>query len=164
MPEEIFLNAHRRNISALRLICYPESQTPLATPTRGGAHTDYGSLTILTADNATGGLQAKLRSGNWVDVSPQPGQFAINIGDIMPVWSNDRWVSTPHRVVAPPASDRSRSRRHSIVFFHQPDPDARIAPLPACIASGETAHYPPATYGDHWRHKWLSTRQQSILP
>ncbi|NHO31432.1 isopenicillin N synthase family dioxygenase [Acetobacter fallax] len=157
VPEHIFLNAHRRNISALRLICYPESDSPSPAPTRGGAHTDYGSLTILTADNATGGLQAKLRSGNWVDVIPQPGQFAINIGDIMPVWTNDRWVSTPHRVIAAPASDRARSRRHSIVFFHQPDPDAIIAP-------GDTPHYPPTTYGDHWRRKWLATRQQSAAP
>ncbi|MEO1686636.1 MAG: 2-oxoglutarate and iron-dependent oxygenase domain-containing protein, partial [Pseudomonadota bacterium] len=94
LPEAFFVDKLDRNMSALRLIRYPElSAPPRPGQLRGGAHTDYGTLTILAADRAVGGLQAQRRSGEWVDVAPAPGTYVVNIGDAMQVWTNDRWVS-----------------------------------------------------------------------
>lgn len=69
---------------------------------RAGAHSDYGSLTILATEDKSGGLQVFNASGAWVDVPIARDCFIINIGDLMARWTNDTWVSTLHRVVNPP--------------------------------------------------------------
>ncbi|CAN5765706.1 2-oxoglutarate and iron-dependent oxygenase domain-containing protein [soil metagenome] len=159
LPEDFFFDKLDRNISALRLICYPEQkETPVAGQLRSGAHTDYGTLTILTSNKAAGGLQARHRDGYWVDVMPEPGSFVINIGDAMQVWTNDRWVSTLHRVVNPPAALASSARRQSLVFFHQPNYDATIETLPSCYGAGNPKHYEAITFGEHWTRKWLASK------
>ncbi|MEL6233151.1 MAG: 2-oxoglutarate and iron-dependent oxygenase domain-containing protein [Pseudomonadota bacterium] len=158
-PSGFFANALDRNISALRLICYPEQLTPpVPGQLRGGAHTDYGTLTILTADQAPGGLQAQRHDGVWIDVVPQPGTFIVNIGDAMQVWTNDQWISTLHRVVNPPAALAATARRISMPFFHQPNYDAVIAPLPGCVPEGAVPHHAPITFGEHWMRKWAASR------
>lgn len=148
-----------RNMSALRVICYPEQhEPPEPGQLRGGAHTDYGTLTILTSDQVAGGLQARHRDGYWVDVALEPGSYVVNIGDIMQIWTNDRWVSTLHRVVNPPRDRATSSRRHSIVFFHQPNYDARIEVLPSCLSAERPGRYAALTYQEHWLGKWLATK------
>jgi isopenicillin N synthase-like dioxygenase len=160
LPEDFFFGKLDRNMSALRIICYPEQRTPPEPgQLRGGAHTDYGTLTILMSDKAAGGLQAQHRDGYWVDVTTEPGTYVINIGDIMQIWTNDRWVSTMHRVVNPPAELADTSRRHSVVFFHQPNYDALIDTLPSCYGAGHPKRYEPMTYKDHWLGKWNATRK-----
>lgn len=42
-----------------------------------------------------------MAAGEWVDVEPMKGAYIINVGDLMARWTNDRWVSTLHRVVNP---------------------------------------------------------------
>ena len=74
---------------------------------------------------------------------PVPGAFIINIGDLMALWTNDRWVSTLHRVVNPQPDARGSTRRQSFAFFHQPNWDAEIRCLPSCLVPGETARYAP---------------------
>ena len=91
---------------------------------RAGAHSDYGSLTILLATAGAGGLQVRDGHGTWIDVEPVPNTFIVNLGDLMAQWTNDRWVSTLHRVANPPPDRRAGSRRASIAFFHQPNHDA----------------------------------------
>lgn len=162
LPEDFFFDKLDKNISALRLICYPEQkEAPVPGQLRSGAHTDYGTLTILTSNKAAGGLQAQHRDGYWVDVTPEPGSFVINIGDAMQVWTNDRWVSTLHRVVNPPAELASTARRQSLVFFHQPNYDAIIQTLPSCYGAGRPKRYEPVTFGDHWTRKWLVSKNPS---
>ena len=159
LPEDFFFDKLDKNISALRLICYPEQKiAPEPGQLRSGAHTDYGTLTILTSNKAAGGLQARHRDGYWVDVMPEPGSFVINIGDALEVWTNDRWVSTLHRVVNPPAALASTARRQSLVFFHQPNYDAVIATLPSCFGPGRPRKYEPMTFGEHWTRKWLVSK------
>lgn len=159
LPETFFYDKLDRNMSALRIICYPEQDTPPEPgQLRGGAHTDYGTLTILMSDQSAGGLQAWHRDGYWVDVVPKPGSYVINIGDIMQNWTNDRWVSTVHRVVNPPAELANVARRHSVVFFHQPNYDALIETLATCVSAESPAKYMPVTYGDHWTSKWMATK------
>jgi isopenicillin N synthase-like dioxygenase len=160
LPDDFFFDKLDKNMSALRIICYPEQkELPEPGQLRGGAHTDYGTLTILMSDKAAGGLQAQHRDGYWVDVVSGPGTYVINIGDIMQIWTNDRWVSTMHRVVNPPAELADKSRRHSVVFFHQPNYDALIDTLPSCFDSQHPNKYEPLTYKDHWLGKWNATRK-----
>lgn len=162
LPEDFFFDKLNKNLSALRIICYPEQTTPPEPgQLRSGAHTDYGTLTILMSNKAVGGLQARHRDGYWVDVVPEPGTFVINIADAMQVWTNDRWVSTLHRVVNPPAAlagQAGRARRQSLVFFHQPNYDALIDTLPSCFGPERPRKYEPMTFGEHWTRKWMATR------
>jgi isopenicillin N synthase-like dioxygenase len=100
--------------NALRAINYPAREhVPLPGQLRAGAHTDYGTLTILRQD-AVGGLEVLDLDDNWVGVESVPGAFVNNIGDLMARWTNDRWHSTLHRVVDPPGAAGSRARRQSM--------------------------------------------------
>jgi isopenicillin N synthase-like dioxygenase len=160
LPEDFFFDKLDKNMSALRIICYPEQRAPPEPgQLRSGAHTDYGTLTILMSDKAAGGLQAQHRDGYWVDVTTEPGTYVVNIGDIMQIWTNDRWISTMHRVVNPPAKLADTSRRHSVVYFHQPNYDALIDMLPSCHGPTRPKKYEPMTYKDHWLGKWNATRK-----
>ncbi|HTI00479.1 MAG TPA: 2-oxoglutarate and iron-dependent oxygenase domain-containing protein [Acidisoma sp.] len=163
LPDGFFTDKLDRNMSALRIICYPEQETPPEPgQLRGGAHTDYGTLTILLSDRAAGGLQARHRDGYWVDITPEPGTYVVNISDIMQRWTNDRWVSTLHRVVNPPAALAAAARRHSLVFFHQPNHDAVIEVLPSCQNAASPRRYEAVTYRDHWLGKWQATRKPAV--
>ncbi len=154
LPETFFDNKINHGNSFLRLINYPDqSAAPLPGQLRAGAHSDYGTLTILRAENAPGGLQVVTRSGAWLDVQIVPNSFVINIGDLMMRWTNDHWISTVHRVVNPPRDQRLGSRRQSMVFFHNPNPDARVEPLPGSVDATHPAKYPPITAGEHLREK-----------
>ena len=119
LDPEYFEDKFRGHLSSLRVIDYPEqSVPPAAGQLRAGAHSDYGVLTILRTEDAPGGLQVRTRAGRWSDLPHVPGSFVVNIGDAMMRWTNDRWVSTQHRVVNPPADTAQPARRQSIAFFH----------------------------------------------
>ncbi|WP_420451505.1 isopenicillin N synthase family dioxygenase [Ilumatobacter sp.] len=129
----------------LRLIHYPPMET--LTPEPGqlgcGAHTDYGTLTLL-ADDGNGGLQVRERSGEWTDVVVPDGHLVVNLGDLMAIWTNDRWVSNPHRVVNPPGVDR-----YSSPLFVTPPFHLRIEALETCLPDGEAPRHDPMTSGPY---------------
>ncbi|MDA3039491.1 MAG: hypothetical protein O3C27_08150 [Actinomycetota bacterium] len=112
----------------LRLIHYPpmDRLTPEPGQLGCGAHTDYGTITVL-GDDGVGGLQVRMRSGEWVDAVVPDGHFVVNIGDLMAIWTNDRWISNPHRVVNPPNTDR-----YSSPLFVTPPFHLRIETLSTC--------------------------------
>jgi len=150
IPEDFFEDKIDHHRSFLRLINYPnQDRDPQAGQLRAGEHTDYGTLTILRTENAPGGLQVRNRSGEWVDVTATPGAFVVNLGDLMQYWTNDKWVSTLHRVVNPPRDQRLGSRRQSLVFFHNPNPDALVTCIETCATPDHPAQYPPITAGEH---------------
>ncbi len=126
---------------------------PLPGQIRCGAHTDFGSLTILAFNDAPGGLQVMMPDGAWQDVAAQPGQLVVNLGDMMQRWTNDRWKSTLHRVINPPADRRRDSRRQSIGYFLHPNYDAEISCIETCCDEGRPARYPTIRAGDHMREK-----------
>ncbi|CAF9931157.1 MAG: hypothetical protein GOMPHAMPRED_005833, partial [Gomphillus americanus] len=79
----------------LRLLHYPAVSKQVfrrnAGQVRAGAHTDYGSVTLLWQDTR-GGLQVQPdgEGGVWRDVHPVQGSLVVNAGDLLARWSNDR--------------------------------------------------------------------------
>lgn len=160
LPEDHFDGSIDRHISRLRVRNYPAPrEVPAPGQLRAGAHSDYGSLTILKTEDRPGGLQVLDKTGEWLDVPHIPDCFVVNIGDMMARWTNDRWVSTLHRVVNPPPDRTAESRRQSLVFFHNPNYDAVVSCLPGCASESNPPKYPPTTSGGHLREKFLSTQQ-----
>jgi len=158
LREDFFRDKTDRHISGIRVINYPDQpEPPAAGQLRAGAHSDYGALTILKAEDAPGGLEVLSRAGDWVAVVPVPDAFVINLGDLMMHWTNDRWISTLHRVANPPRDAALGSRRQSIVFFYQPNYDALIECLPGCCGPENPAKYEPVTSGEHRLRKFLKT-------
>ena len=150
LAPEYFEDKFREHLSSLRVIDYPEQSAPPAPgQLRAGAHSDYGVLTILRTEDAPGGLQVRTRAGRWSDVPHIPGSFVVNIGDAMMRWTNDRWVSTQHRVVNPPVDPAQPARRQSIAYFHNLPRDTVIECLPPFRETGIPPRYPPITYGEY---------------
>ena len=154
LPERFFDGKVDRHIGRLTLRLYPEQKVnPLPGQLRAGAHTDYGTVTILRPGDSIGGLQVADRQGRWHDVPTVPNSFVINQGDLMARWTNDRWISTLHRVVNPPPETLGGSRRLSIVFFHHPNYDTLIECLPTCKDPNESAKYPAVTVAEYYALK-----------
>ncbi|MDX1520278.1 MAG: 2-oxoglutarate and iron-dependent oxygenase domain-containing protein [Anaerolineae bacterium] len=150
LPELYFEAMFDHHHSSLRVLNYPEpNEDPLPGQLRAGAHSDYGFLTILRSEDSAGGLQARHRNGHWLDVPTIPDSFVVNIGDALMRWTNDRWVSTVHRVVNPPSNARRHSRRQSMPFFHNPNIDAVIECLDIFCDADNPAKYSPLTYGEY---------------
>ncbi|HTV27225.1 MAG TPA: 2-oxoglutarate and iron-dependent oxygenase domain-containing protein [Xanthobacteraceae bacterium] len=154
LDEDYFDDKFDKHISNMRAINYPDQPNhPLPGQVRSGAHTDYGSLTILFPDAAPGGLQVLAKSGEWQSVPYVPDAFVINLGDLLAEWTNDRWVSTLHRVANPPRDKAVGSRRQSIAFFHQPNYDAIIECIPTCTDANNPARHAPIRSGEHLQMK-----------
>jgi isopenicillin N synthase-like dioxygenase len=133
--------------ATLRLLHYPQSAVPLSDGQLGaGVHTDYGNVTLLATD-AVGGLMVQDRSGRWLDAPVIPDTFVCNIGDCLMRWSNDVYVSTPHKVVNPGKD------RYSVAFFLDPNPDAVVACLPTCVSADRPAKYAPITGAEFLRSR-----------
>ncbi|CAB4874305.1 unannotated protein [freshwater metagenome] len=115
-----------------------------------GAHTDYGILTILLAD-VRPGLQILSDASEWVDVTPEPGAFIMNVGDALAVWTNDYWKSTIHRVV--PTMAPGGTPRRSIALFQDGNFDTPLAVLPQFVTTDHPARYAPTTLGEHVTNK-----------
>ena len=136
--------------SQLRLLHYPAVRGD-AEPgqLRAGAHTDVGMMTILRNDPVPGGLQIKMRDGGWADAPAVDDSYILNIGDLLMRWSNDRLVSTSHRVVLPPAGADELSRRLSIGFFVGPRYNAMVECLPTCSNLDNPPRYAPISVHDY---------------
>ncbi len=145
--------------SALRAIDYPhQDRPPLPGQLRAGAHTDYGTLTVLLQDDAPGGLEVlDPRTDSWTPVPALPGSFVVNLGDMMSQWTNDRWRSTLHRVVNPSPDHLGSTRRQSMAFFHNANYHAVVECLPTCLGPGEQPRHPPVEAGPHLMGKFHRT-------
>jgi len=160
MPEHWFDDKIDDHFDVLRPLHYP----PLAHSAepgqlRGGAHTDFGTLTLVRPTRAAGGLEVQSLDGRWETVEFVEDAFVMNIGDLMQRWTNDRWRSTLHRVVNPPAGGGEATRRFSIAFFCHPNYDAVVECLPTCLAPGESPRHPPIGAGEWMRSRITAVRQ-----
>lgn len=145
IDEHHFDDAFHHGISTLRLMRY---ELPPVDPAaedveapglpRRGEHVDSGFVTLL-CQHGVAGLEAKLRSGEWIDIPPVDGHLAVNFGGLLERWTEGRIRATAHRVVS-----HGRTR-YSIPFFYEPRADAVIELLPLVDATP----FEPFTYGDH---------------
>jgi isopenicillin N synthase-like dioxygenase len=138
---------HSIEVLKMNNFALPEGDSEIAGELQGmGAHTDFGILTILWADQVPG-LQVLDGGGFWHDVQPADGALLINLGDAMARWTNDRWRSTVHRV-DPPVVDGRIRRRRSAAFFFDGNYDAVLVALPGTLSDGEVG-YPPITVAEN---------------
>jgi len=92
----------------------------------------------LLPPNPVPGLSILLPNGRWIDAPGVDGAFVVNGGDILHRWTNERFLSTPHRV-----RNLSGQVRYAIPFFCDPDHKTLIECLPSCRAAADPAKYPP---------------------
>ena len=104
-------------------------------------HTDYGCLTLLATDGAPG-LEVRKRGGGWIPLSAPPGEFIINFGEMMELWTDGKVTATPHRVVG------GAHERISVPLFFNPSHDTNVAP----IGSGKVI-----LAGDHLERRFNET-------
>lgn len=151
LPPRHFDAFMRHPTCTTRLLHYPPQPRDAAPGQIGcGAHTDWGALTLLAQDGA-GGLQVRTR-GEWIDVPPDELAYVVNVGDLMQRWTNDRWPSTPHRVI-----NRSGRERWSVAYFFDLDAEVSIAPLPACVGALNPPRYGAITAGEHLAEMYRRT-------
>jgi isopenicillin N synthase-like dioxygenase len=152
LPEDYFEPFILTPLASMRLLHYPPQPAAAADGQIGaGAHSDYECFTILAQDEV-GGLQVLNAAGDWIAAPPVRGAFVVNIADMMARWTNDRFVSTLHRVVNATGRDR-----YSIPFFFGPSYAATIAPLPSCVSAGTPAAYPPVFAGQYLEDRFAAT-------
>ncbi|KAK4169071.1 hypothetical protein QBC43DRAFT_308642 [Cladorrhinum sp. PSN259] len=171
-PPDFFRKAHLRTNgpsgSILRLLYYPPpSSTPDANPAsdvRAGAHSDYGSMTLLFRLKGQAGLEILTAEQKWapVPVTP-PGTeddasppILLNIGDLLSYWTNGLLRSTVHRVVFSgeggdriPGEKTGDEPRYSMAYFFHPVGTTPLTPVPServksHVAGGEEKGNPYA--------------------
>ncbi len=152
VPEQFLYHAFLPTHSSfVRINYYPRCPNPerpngLNLPSAGylgvNQHTDAGAVTILLQDDRPG-LEV-LRNGVWNLVPSVEGALVINVGDIVQVWSNDRYRAALHRVRA-----NAASQRFSVPFFFNPRYDVDYAPLTTTLDRG--ARYRPINWGEFRR-------------
>lgn len=152
LAPDYFAASIDRPMATLRVLRYPPHPGVFdGTRYGAGTHTDYGNITILAQDEV-GGLEVQTRAGDWLAATPLPDTFICNIGDCLMRWSNDVYVSTPHRVV-----NAGGRERFSAAFFFDPNADARVACLPTCATPERPARYAPISGGDYLRERLDAT-------
>ena len=127
----------------LRFLHYPPTERldDGSAPVFSTPHTDYGAITLLAVDGLSG-LEV-LHDGRWTPVSAAAGSVIVQLGDMLARWTNDRYRSTPHRVVGSSGADR-----FSIPFFVNPDPHTVVSTISSCITPERPERYEPVTAGD----------------
>lgn len=85
-------------------------------------HTDYGCLTLLATDGAPG-LEVLDGAGDWIPVQAPVGDFVINFGEMLEMWTEGRVKATLHRVKG------TSQERLSVPLFFNPRFDANVAPI-----------------------------------
>lgn len=160
LPAGFFAAITDHSINVLRMNNYALPADTLieldADLTGMGQHTDFGIVTVLWADQEPG-LQVLGADGAWHDVEPADGALLVNLGDLTARLTNERWLSTLHRV-KPPIVDGTIRRRRSAAFFHDGNADALVGPLPRFVDDEHPALYDPVTIDEHVRAKLAGSR------
>jgi isopenicillin N synthase-like dioxygenase len=144
LERSFFRGLYRHPLVRARLIHYPPQSEASVDGQFGAApHTDWGCITVLWQDDV-GGLQVRNRAGQWIDAPPIADTFVINIGDMLERWSNDLFVSTPHRVV-----NASGRERYSIPVFYDPDFETVVECLPNCSGPDNPPRHPRTVAGEY---------------
>jgi len=127
LPELSLINKHQGSKSTTtRMLHYPAWNGEIQeNQMRGGEHTDYGTITILFTDENPG-LQIKPRGSNdWINAPYIPNTCIVNVGDLLQRWTNDIYISTPHRVI----NEHLNISRYSFPYFVHPCDDVQVDSL-----------------------------------
>jgi isopenicillin N synthase-like dioxygenase len=149
MPADFFNHAFDRPLGGLRMTHYPPS-TYGDREFAIAPHTDSSFITVL-AQNKVLGLQLRVNDGEWAHAPVIEGTFIINSGDILRRWTNDRFLSTPHRVF-----NSSGVERYAIPYFMHPNPGYVMECLRTCTSPDDPPRYPTETSADYLR--WFTSR------
>jgi isopenicillin N synthase-like dioxygenase len=157
---EFLTERHQGQNVTLRFLHYPAGlPTNSADQLGAGAHTDYGSITLLYQDEV-GGLEVRGANAHWHPAPAVPGALLVNTGDLMQRWTNDRFRSTVHRVR--PTS--GLTDRYSIAFFVDPDIDVRVECIESCKSEHRPSRYPAVTAGEHIQAKIAASQNHELQP
>ncbi|KAL5562514.1 hypothetical protein UlMin_032261 [Ulmus minor] len=150
LPSNKFHGYFKDQTTIMRLNHYPPCPSPhLALGV--GRHKDSGALTVLAQDEVEG-LEVKRKTdGEWIPVKPTPNAYIINIGDIIQVWSNDRYESVEHRVTV-----NSERERFSIPFFFNPAHNTMVKPLEELIDEQNPPKFKAYSWGKFLTHRMLT--------
>ncbi len=155
LPPDYFALRHRGENVTLRFLHYPAGAHVRSSAQLGaGAHTDYGSITLLFQDEV-GGLELLGQDGQWLPAPPLQGAAVINTGDLMERWTNGRFRSTVHRV-RPISGNRDR---YSIALFVDPDAAVQVECFESCVSADRPLRYSRITAGEHIRQKIAATHK-----
>lgn len=130
------------NKTSLRLLYHPVNKDLQPGQIRLGEHSDYGTITLLFQDQI-GGLEVFSQKEGFVPARPIEGTVLVNIGDLLQRWTNDKLVSTRHRVVVPYDELLRSNPRQSMAFFVRPDNNVVIE----CLDGSN--NYPPVASQDY---------------
>lgn len=138
-----FESAFREPQYTLRVSHYPPHE---AGPGQFGIapHTDSSFLTLL-AQSGLPGLAILSQSGQWIEPPRIDGSFIVNSGDMLKRWTNERFLSTPHRVV----NKTPNADRYAIPFFFDCTIDHVMACIPTCASAENPPRHEPITYTDY---------------
>ena len=156
LPGDWFDDKVADHTALLLVNWYPPAETVRPGQLRGGAPTP----TTGPSPSSRPSRSRACRS-SWTASGPTcpavADSFVVNLGDLMARWTNDRWVSTLHRVVIPNGDDQHRDRV-SVPFFFQPSYRARIETIPTTITAERPAKYGPVISGE-----WIKAKSMSML-
>jgi isopenicillin N synthase-like dioxygenase len=138
LPGDFFSSRSRRATWTQNVNWYPSLRAVGGVSEgqmRVGPHTDFGTLSLLDRQQGIGGLEVWNEEAGWFRPPFEPGTLVVNLGDLMNLWTDGRWRSLRHRVLAP--SDAAPDEELvSLVYFFEADPDAEIVPLAAPVGGG----------------------------
>ncbi|KAF2092452.1 Clavaminate synthase-like protein [Rhizodiscina lignyota] len=134
-------------LTSIKKIHYPPQDLTSTDETGIGAHTDFVCFTILHQDN-TGGLDVLNANAEWVPAPPIPGTFVVNIGDFLMRLTNNRFLSTVHRV-----KNVSGKDRYSMPFFFSFGMHDFVSVLPSCCGPDNPPKYEPITVSDYYKRR-----------
>jgi isopenicillin N synthase-like dioxygenase len=144
LPLDFFENAFRTPLLNMQLNHYEHQADFDGTQFGLAPHTDRTFITILCQAKIPG-LEIRTADERWVVAPVLPGHFLVNTGDLLRLWTNEVFLSTPHRVI-----NSSNVDRDSIPFFFNPDPDTLIECIPTCQSAERPAKSPPIRYMDFY--------------
>ena len=148
LPEEYFDAAHEPHSGAVMLLHYPPITEPLLPgQLRSGAHTDFGTMTLLVHHGSAEGLEIQRPDGSWLHAPSIPGAAIVNVGDLLTRWTNGQLRSVLHRVV-PPEGEAVQRPRYSATLFYEPRHEVVISCLEPCQGPAKPPLYPPITVGE----------------